>query len=348
MNFADDIPQASKHSQAAFELMEKHGIPATPENHCVWYAYVAERNQDLKKALDTLISNNQSFTPDKNLEIYQQYFDNSAAGEAVQNTSAKIQANVKEVMSAISEASDGAENYGNVLETQAGGLSENSSVEEMKAFVQTMMKETNAMVQQNKQLQGQLEKSSEEIDGLRKDLETVQHEALTDGLTEIANRKKFDIAMQDAGAQAMETGEPLCLFMTDIDHFKKFNDTFGHQTGDQVLRLVASVLRKTITGDGVPARYGGEEFGVVLPNTELSDAVHLAEQVRVAVASKRMRKKQSGDDLGNITVSIGVSLYRPGEALADLIKRADDGLYYAKNAGRNQVIPETKLSNAAE
>lgn len=176
----------------------------------------------------------------------------------------------------------------------------------------------------------------------------MQHEALTDGLTEIANRKKFDISVREAAGQAMESGSPLCLFMTDIDHFKKFNDTFGHQTGDQVLRLVASILRRTISEDGLPARYGGEEFGVVLPNVELSDAVHIAEQVRIAVASKRMRKKQSGDDLGNVTVSIGVSRYRPGESLGDFIKRADDGLYFAKNAGRNQVVPETKLSKAAE
>lgn len=115
-----------------------------------------------------------------------------------------------------------------------------------------------------------------------------------------------------------------------------------------MLRLVAAILRKTITGDGLPARYGGEEFGVVLPNTQLNDAVAVAEQVRATVAAKRMRKKQSGDDLGNITVSIGVALYRPGEALTEFIKRAGDGLYYAKNAGRNQVAPETKLSKAAE
>ncbi|HAA93223.1 MAG TPA: GGDEF domain-containing protein [Rhodospirillaceae bacterium] len=348
MSFTDDIPKAAKHSNAACAQMERHGIPSTPENYTVWYAYVSEWNLDLRRELDAIIENNESFSPDKNFEIYQKYFGVEAQGAAMQKASAQIQANVDQVMNVIAEASGEAENYGNVLQSQAGGIDENTGSEEMKRFVETMMRETSAMVEQNKVLQNQLEQSSAEIEDLRSDLETVQHEALTDGLTEIANRKKFDLAMQETSIAAKDNGQPLCLFMTDINHFKKFNDTYGHQTGDQVLRLVAAILRKTITGDGLPARYGGEEFGVILPNTQLDDAVAVAEQVRATVAAKRMRKKQSGDDLGNITVSIGVALYRPGEALTEFIKRADDGLYYAKNAGRNQVVPETKLSKAAE
>jgi diguanylate cyclase len=327
--------------------MEKHGILATPENYAVWYAYATESNLDLKKAIDAHIGANKSFSPEKNAELHATFIDAAAGGQAVRRTSDEIKTRVDDAMATIAEASDGAETYGNVLQTQVGGLTESTTVQELQKFVQTMMAATNAMVEQNQQLQTRLESSSSEIASLREDLVNVQNEALTDGLTEIANRKKFDMFMTDSVAAAVKSGAPVCLFMTDIDHFKKFNDTYGHQTGDQVLRLVASILRRNAPEGCLPARYGGEEFGVILPNTTLDAAMTVAEQVRQAVASKRMRKKQSGDDLGNITVSIGVAQYKPGESVSELIKRADDGLYFAKNAGRNQVVPETKLSNAA-
>ena len=147
---------------------------------------------------------------------------------------------------------------------------------------------------------------------------------------------------------ASHHGTPLALVLIDIDHFKKFNDTHGHQTGDHVLKFVGSMLKKAVKASDLAARYGGEEFALVLPNTDLSAAVALAESVRVAVAGKRLRKKQSGDDIGNITLSLGVSLYRPGESLSALIKRADDGLYQAKGLGRNQVVAETELGAVAD
>jgi len=135
VNFTDDIAQAGTNSKTVTALMEKHGVPLTPDNYAVWYAYVTERDLDLKKALDTLIDDNQSFTPDKNGEIYQQFLDTSSSGAAVQKTSDQIQASVDQVTEIITKASDGAAKYGNVLETQAGGLSDSTSAEEMKVFV---------------------------------------------------------------------------------------------------------------------------------------------------------------------------------------------------------------------
>lgn len=228
MNFTDDIAKGIKHSNGACAQMERYGIPSTPENYTVWYAYVSGWNLDLKRELDEIIQNNQSFSPEKNGEIFEKYFGIDAQGAAVQNTSEQIQANVDQVMNVIAEASGGAENYGNVLQSQAGGLDENTPADEMQVFIKTIMQETGAMVAQNKVLQSQLEQSSAEIEDLRSDLKTVQNEALTDGLTGIANRKKFDLSMLEASRTAMSTGQPLCLFMTDIDHFKKFNDTYGH------------------------------------------------------------------------------------------------------------------------
>src|SRR5262249_38059122 len=138
-------------------------------------------------------------------------------------------------------------------------------------------------------------------------LDDVRKESLTDPLTGICNRKAFDEELEGAIVAAREAGEPLTLFMCDIDLFKKFNDKWGHQTGDQVLRLVANCLSENVKGRDTAARYGGEEFAVIVRHTALGDAMRLAEQVRQAVESKKLVKKSTGDILGTITVSLGVA-----------------------------------------
>jgi diguanylate cyclase len=168
----------------------------------------------------------------------------------------------------------------------------------------------------------------------------VRRESLTDQLTGIPNRKAFDKVLQESIESSIETGEPLSLVMCDIDHFKTFNDTWGHQTGDQVLRLVANCLSENVKGRDTAARYGGEEFCVILPQTELAGAVNLANQIRGKVESKKLVKKSTGDILGIITISAGVTQYDANESAVEFLRRADVCLYAAKHSGRNCVISE--------
>ncbi len=172
---------------------------------------------------------------------------------------------------------------------------------------------------------------------MRDQLEDARREAMTDALTGIANRKMFDFVLRQCALDAMEIGEPLSLLMIDIDHFKQFNDTHGHHIGDQVLRLLAAVLKQSVKGQDTPARYGGEEFAVVLPQTTLANAVKLAEAIRVRVSRRSVINRATSQRLGSFTVSIGAAQFRPGEPLRLLVERADHALYAAKHAGRNRV-----------
>jgi diguanylate cyclase len=178
---------------------------------------------------------------------------------------------------------------------------------------------------------------------LKAKLDDVRKDALTDALTGICNRKAFDAELASAMGRAKRTGEPLCLFMCDVDRFKQFNDTWGHQTGDQVLRLVANCLSENIKGRDTAARYGGEEFGVILPQTALADAVSVANSIRTRVESKKLLKKSTGDVLGVITISIGVAQFVPNDTADSFIRRADSCLYAAKKAGRNLVMAQTEI-----
>jgi diguanylate cyclase (GGDEF)-like protein len=139
----------------------------------------------------------------------------------------------------------------------------------------------------------------------------VRTESLTDPLTTLANRKFFDAELDRTVAQAKTGYEPLALLMCDVDHFKAFNDRFGHLTGDQVLRLVAVSVKQIVRGEDIAARYGGEEFAIALPKTALRSAISVADQIRRAVMSKELMKRSSGERLGRVTISIGVALLRP-------------------------------------
>ena len=125
--------------------------------------------------------------------------------------------------------------------------------------------------------------------------------------------------------------------MIDVDFFKKFNDEYGHQIGDMVLRLVARTIAECVRGRDFVARYGGEEFVVLLPRTGLEGAFAVAENIRNTVASKRLARKSTGESLGMVTLSFAVAQFKPGETLEDFVTRADTGLYKAKKRGRNRV-----------
>ena len=146
----------------------------------------------------------------------------------------------------------------------------------------------------------------------------------------------------------MEKGEPFCTLLIDVDHFKRFNDDFGHEVGDQVLKLLAKMLCERLREGDLPARYGGEELVVVLPGADLRVAGDVGERIRRAVSEGQIIRRSTGEKLPGITVSIGVAQFREGEPLADLIDRCDRALYLAKKSGRNRVQAESALEVAAE
>jgi diguanylate cyclase len=170
----------------------------------------------------------------------------------------------------------------------------------------------------------------------------ISAEAMTDALTGLRNRKAFDEALVELTAAANEEGEPLALLMLDIDHFKKFNDTYGHPLGDEVIRLVGGCLTACTKGRDIACRYGGAEFAVILPATDLRGASTVAEQIRGTVAGKKITRKRTNETLGQVTLSIGAAEWSPSEPVEEWVQRADEALYGAKQGGRNRVEARAK------
>ena len=193
------------------------------------------------------------------------------------------------------------------------------------------------MVQYNEELEKRLDQSHSVMTELKRDMERIRKEAITDGLTGLANRKAFDEQISRLCREAEKNNDIFSLIMIDIDHFKAFNDTYGHQVGDQVLRLVAMTLVNEVKGQDMAARYGGEEFAIVLPGTNVNAAQAAAENLRKAVEKKEVMNRSTGENLGQITISLGVAQFYGNEKVEELIGRADVALYASKNKGRNQI-----------
>lgn len=190
----------------------------------------------------------------------------------------------------------------------------------------------------NAVLHAQLTASQTQVQQLQASLEVLQTESMTDPLTATLNRNAFDRSFSRMVALAETTGESLCLLLIDVDRFKMFNDGYGHQVGDDVLRLVAHALKHSVRSDDVVARIGGDEFAIILPRTSIADASTVAEQVRQAVKEKQMFRRSTGETLGRISISTGVAEFTSGLCPEDVIHRANSSLYGAKRAGRDCVV----------
>ncbi len=342
MRYPEDLDLAMSYGRKAMELMSEHRSPATPPNYEVWYNYVVGRNKTLVKILD------EAKTEDGNLplqaveKIYDEHLSETRVVEQIEELGTQIGGEVSQVMDFVQAAIGQADQYGESLDSVTRQLgAESNDSDSLNLIVKSLIETTKQMRETNASLETRLQESSEQITQLNASLTAVQTESRTDQLTAIANRKQFDESIERFAAEARETGEEFCMIIGDVDHFKKFNDTHGHTTGDQVLRFVAHALKSNIKGRDLAARYGGEEFAILLPRTKLQSAVIVANQVRAAIQAKELVKKSTSENLGRITMSFGVARYRPGESMNDFINRADICLYQAKKAGRNLVRCET-------
>lgn len=168
----------------------------------------------------------------------------------------------------------------------------------------------------------------------------LEHLASTDSLTGAANRREFMQRAEQEIARVLRNQKPLCLLNMDLDHFKKVNDEHGHQVGDEVLKSVVGVCEHVLRPGDLLGRVGGEEFAVLLPETEFNQACIVAERLRSAIEQHQI---QTNGISVNCTVSIGIAVFNPQQdSLKELLKKADDQLYQAKNNGRNQVEPHAK------
>ena len=337
-----EFKRALGYANAALDLLKRATIPPYPQFYELLYTYATGVNPTLNARINSIFRDGDP-TIDLAERLYNEFLRAQDANERISNVSERMSARINSVHRAIDTALSTANALSGVLETADACLSGEADPEVVRAMATRLLSETRRMQDANRQLEQKLEASREDISALQRDLDDVRREAMLDPLTKIFNRKYFDEGLVKAIVHAEDGEGPLSLMLLDIDDFKRFNDTWGHQTGDQVLRLVAMTLKSNIKGKDMAARYGGEEFAAILPQTDLEGAVIVADNIRKAIQAKELLKRSPNEKLGRITASFGVAAFRPGDTPATLIERADRCLYAAKHAGRNKVLSETDL-----
>lgn len=337
MKYIRSKDQAESFATQAMDKIHTLDLAPIPKNFELWFVYYAKGHPEAVHAIDVLLQTGKTIDDEVCSEIYERFLNDSKEDEQVQEAGNKIQATIKDVAGRMTDLKSATSNYSQALEEASGKLSGDMTPADIKATLDGVIGNTQDMVKRNVELEAELERSSQEMDSLRKDLESARKQALTDGLTNLANRKSFDAEIERVIQNAESEDETFTLILMDIDHFKAFNDDFGHQVGDQVLRLVAKCLTDGVKGRDFAARYGGEEFAIILPQTNLQFGMKVADSLRVAVEGKELVNRNTGEKLGRITLSGGTAEYIAGEKSDDVIERADTALYIAKNNGRNQI-----------
>lgn len=318
----------------AIAFISAHQLSATPVNYTVCYEYLLGVHPALKQDIDRALGKKEALTDATMEGWFKTHLSDYDLSSLQQSKSELV-----DIMSTLTESTHMVE--ANVQ--QFGQALEHSEQELAKAdipletIVAHLLASTKSIQTSMGVMRQQIEESRNEIKALHERLEKANQEVLTDPLTGLANRKGLDKAIETALLVSDEPKSHLCLLMIDIDHFKKINDTFGHLLGDKVIKVIANALKNQIKGKDTAARYGGEEFCVLLPETELSGAVKLAENIRKDIERTRIRRAKDQDEIGSISVSIGATCYRPKETAASFIDRADKALYRSKQTGRNRV-----------
>ncbi len=334
-----DYDYAASIAGRAMRSMAEQRIAPTPTNFAVWFRYFSGSHDDLCNAIDLLIDHNRPFDARTNQDLFETYFARRGGAAETSERLHTLMGAAKEFL-----ATAIADNHSQIRAISEVADQGNAGVDP-KALVAQLMDELARAATRATRLEAGFAEKTRELDVIRDSLSKSEERARTDTLTGLANRGALDEFLRKAQVTA-DWGEPLSVLMLDIDHFKAFNDNFGHGVGDQVLRLMAKVLREKVREQDLPARYGGEELIAVLPDADLAACAELAERIRRAIAECTITRRSTGEILPNISVSIGVAQYRAGEAITDLIERCDRALYLAKGGGRNRVVTENELDRA--
>lgn len=332
-------PQGFALARRAVEEMEKAGVWPTPLNFELWIHYLGDPEGALGREIRRILADGEHFSEAVAELLAAEHLPRAKLSEEIRDAGVVLNRELANVSDAIARAQKSQAAYGVTLAEASVEIAEAGPAGDLRRLVKSLTTATNRAQRETATLEGRLAASTREVATLREHLEQVRRDSMTDALTSLSNRKAFDEDLARLCAEAVADGDSvLTLAVVDIDHFKRFNDTWGHQTGDQVLRYVGSVLGRLAHPPRVAARYGGEEFAVIFPGEDAQGVAEALDTLRAEVGARSLKRRSTNDDLGAVTLSVGIAQRHPNEEATALFDRADKALYAAKRSGRNRVI----------
>lgn len=319
-------------------LMMKYSVPVLPNNYALWYTYVVNSKPELNKEIDSLLVEKNQVSSHQVDSLYEKHLqaDQHHASQALTKSMEDFAGSISKSIGFTQEDTQKFEQAMDTVHSELNGMDSDAvEVDQISDFVDDLISQSLQMRDNAKGFSESLNHAQEEIKRLREKLEYTRQEALRDELTGALNRRAFN----ETVARLIDMENQDCaLILCDIDHFKKFNDTHGHQLGDQVLKVVAARLSKYSNVKASTYRYGGEEFAILVEENASKMAAPLAEQLRQSIERLVIKDKKSQKQVAKITCSFGIAQYALGFSNFTWIELADERLYRAKEAGRNRVM----------
>lgn len=340
--YPESIEESQNYLRMTLKNISTHQLPFNPVSYLLWYEYAMGRDEQLIREIEICIQKETHLTPKTISDLVKNNLTDKQILLA-EKKAKEFQKILIGITKYLSNSEYKIDTQSSVLETCAMELSQATSMETISSITERIITETKSIADSSKVLKKKLASTVSKIDTLNKELEGAKHTAKTDMLTGLMNRRGFDQAMTYVLEDIKKTQAPVSLMMLDIDYFKKINDIHGHLIGDNVLKLLGKLLKDHIEEKDIAARFGGEEFILALPKTEMDNAYSIAEKIRNSLQTMRWKLKDTGESLGQVTISIGIAMHKENESVEALIKRADDALYHAKNTGRNKTVTESGI-----
>ncbi|MCU7842352.1 MAG: GGDEF domain-containing protein [Candidatus Thiodiazotropha sp. (ex Monitilora ramsayi)] len=327
------------------EFLDRFDIPPTPICHLVAYQYASGRSDTLTETIDKKVATNTSLDGYDLKHLFELHCLEQDEAIKIDDHLSDLHGLLFQVLQGVTSACSHTEIFNETLQEQTQALSGNPSLEDLRTIANTLLDATSTAMHKNQLMRDQLESVEARTHTLQTEVEKLRDEVSTDPLTGLYNRKALDQRMNELLAETeKDPAQTLSLLMLDIDHFKQFNDRFGHMIGDEVIRRVGMTMKELVRQDDFPARYGGEEFTVVLPSTDIDDAVDIAKSIHEAVSKLVLVRRSTKERLPGITISVGAATLQHGDSCETLLERADQALYLAKEGGRNRVVTEAEIS----
>lgn len=343
-NTHDTPEKAQRIFDRLCDLFKEQGINPSPLNYYIYYEYIKGGNPKFRQEMDAILNDEYGYNDRAGKRLYDEYLkdDDSPASEFDRAFRRLIDVMVKK-MNTWSERLD---THTKELDRCSNELNNpDIDAQTVKAITQSVLNAAQTMKQSTQAFQQDFVSSSTEVKELREQLLQAQCEAMKDELTQVGNRKMFNERLADLMLENQDKPNKLCLILADLDHFKKFNDNYGHLVGDSILRFFSNIMKKLTKSNHTICRYGGEEFAIILNSTTLDEAEKKAEEIRVALENTHLKRKDQNKPISTVTASFGVATYQDNENAETFIARADKALYKAKDNGRNQVVTQAVLGS---
>ena len=319
--------------------MMHYQIAPTPENYTLWYTYASKDIPALNIELDQLLQNHKICPPIQS-EILYKTFISSPKDITTLNLRQNLEKMLIELDQSLADTHSDTTEFQKVCNKIFDNLNSanenNWPIESVMPLLKKLENDASKMHHSTSFFIENLASAKNEIETLKIKLKESQKEALYDSLTGLLNRHAFDIALSN---YMRDSSQGLILILGDIDHFKTFNDKWGHLLGDQILNVVGKKFNAMMEYGATAYRFGGEEFAVLLLSRNFKLSRRLAETIRQSMEKLVLKDKKTGSRIDKITLSFGISELREGELLSHFIERADKNLYKAKRLGRNRVLP---------